>query len=140
MKSKLESVVNERMKGLREQMVADFELAKSRLSEAERQEPGAAKRLQEIMALIETQRAEERLQSLEKLLQVLEGAIGEVRAAVARLAHANYQKGEADAFKRMADRLDAFGFDLFGSKWVDEAIKDVVKQKYQRKERGNGQG
>jgi len=141
MKTKLKSVVDERMKDVEQQIRADYEEALSQMSRTERQSPGARKRLAELVAIIESKRAEQKLQSLEKLVAILADASDDVKEALAELAVKNFERRQDRAYQRISERLDMLGYRLYGSKWVESTIADVVKEHYgQLKGKGNGKG
>jgi hypothetical protein len=97
--------------------------------------------LAELVAIIESKRAEQKLQSLEKLVAILADASDDVKEALAELAVKNFERRQDRAYQRISERLDMLGYRLYGSKWVESTIADVVKEHYgQLKGKGNGKG
>jgi len=139
--SALKERYEERIENLRRQLMADHKAAWEEMSEAERESDDAEKTLGELVVIIEAKRKADRLQSFEKLAKIVADASGEVQQVLAEVALKNFQRGEDEAFKKMAQSLDRLGYNLFGRSWIEGQINEVIREQYGSvKGKGNGKG
>jgi len=122
------------------QLKADYQEAWDQMSAIEKRGPDAVRKLEELVAVIEAKRKSDRLESFEKLARIVGDASGEVKEALADVALKNFEKGQDEAYQRMAQSLDRLGYAMFGKSWVEDQITEVIRQQYGERKKGNGKG
>ena len=140
--SELARRVSERMVEVGKQVRADYQEAWDQMSAIEKRDPDAVQKLEELVAVIEAKRKSDRLESFEKLAKIVGDASGEVQRVLADVALRNFERGEErgedEAFRRMAQSVDRLGFAMFGRSWVEDQISEVIREQYGERKKGNG--
>jgi len=138
--NELKRRVAKRMAPIEKQTGQDYEEAWAKLSEAEKKEPDAIGRVSRLVAEIELRRAEDRLERIERLVEVLKGAPDELQNALATM----YVRRREKAFKEATEMIELMSYEMWGQSYIDDIAKRIVKERrdemMKKYKRGNGHG